>query len=140
MSEARNLFHHRTTVRPATSRRCWRVQAGHLFLLAVPDYSLRSPLYLVEESQEPGDSPEGGQLPCYCSGKLLDVCPEGQPTVISDPQDLHLLLWRQRRPLKKKTNLAAFSGHHKQLCLLSSKFHLPSVPSLLNAAKDGVEA
>ena len=45
--------------------------------------------------QELYNLPEGGQLPCRYSSKLGDVGPEGQLTVISNPQDLHFMLGYQ---------------------------------------------
>lgn len=54
-------------------------------------------LCLVEDIQpltikQPGDPPQGRQLPRGFSGQPLDVCSEGQPVVVSDPQHIYLVL------------------------------------------------
>ncbi|MPC55782.1 hypothetical protein E2C01_049727 [Portunus trituberculatus] len=72
--------------------------------------------------QEAGHPPETSQPPCYCSGKLPDVCLVSQLAVNGDFQDLQLRLRRHLCPIeggtcRKQRGTVLLAGHPPHLCI-----------------------
>ena len=78
--------------------------------------------------KEPRDPPECCQLARGLSGKTLNVVPEGQRWVISDPQYFHLVLRQNCLTLQGEAQGCARPEDYQQLCLAGGEFTCHLLP------------